>query len=42
MVIIEMADGVQNESKYFALLEALDFSFKYLKKLGAEEKVLIF
>ena len=40
--IIQMADSVQNESKYYALLDALEYSFDHLKKLGAEEKVLIF
>ena len=40
--IIQMADSVQNESKYYALLDALEYSFEHLKQLGAEEKVLIF
>lgn len=40
--IIAIADCVQNESKYFALVDALEYSFAHLKELGAEEKVLIF
>lgn len=40
--IISMAGSVQDESKYSALLDALDYSFNHLKELGAEEKVLIF
>jgi len=40
--IINLARGVTKESKYDALKDALEFSFTHLKKLGAEEKVLIF
>lgn len=40
--IIELAESVNEESKYSALLQSLKYSFAHLKKIGAEEKVLIF
>lgn len=40
--IIALADSVVDESKYAALLNALQYSFSHLRELGAEEKVLIF
>lgn len=40
--IISLADSVKDESKFAALIDALDYSFIHLKNLGAEEKVLIF
>ena len=40
--IIELADSVTDESKYGALINALQYSFLHLAELGAEEKVLIF
>lgn len=40
--IIELADSVIDESKYKALVNALQYSFSHLAEMGAEEKVLIF
>lgn len=40
--IINKSKLLKKESKYYALLESLNFSFDYLKKLGANEKVIIF
>ena len=40
--IIEMAKKVQVESKYLALRDAIGYGFDFLKKLNANEKILIF
>ena len=40
--IINLAQSIKVESKYIALKEALDYSFKHLRKLSANEKVIIF
>lgn len=40
--IIEKATSSKNESKYYALLDSLEYSFNWLKSIGAEEKVIIF
>lgn len=40
--IIYKAQRIQKDSKYYALVDALTYSFKYLKELEAEEKVIIF
>lgn len=40
--IIKIAGNVSEESKFIALIDALNFSFSHLEKLGAEKKVLIF
>ena len=40
--IIQLAQKVKVESKYLALRDAMDYGIKFLKELGANEKVLIF
>ena len=40
--IIDMAKKVQVESKYLALRDAISYGFDFLKKLNANEKILIF
>ena len=40
--MISKANDIKNESKYGALLNSLNYSFKHLKEIGANEKVLIF
>lgn len=40
--IISLANEVNQESKYTALKNALEYAFDHLRALGAEEKVLIF
>jgi len=40
--IIYKAEKIKVESKYVALKDSLQFSFEHLKRLGAEEKVIIF
>lgn len=40
--LISKTKKISKESKYYALLESLKYSFKHLKEIGANEKVLIF
>jgi ERCC4-related helicase len=40
--IIEKAKKVKVESKYLALRDAINYGNKFLKELGAEDKILIF
>lgn len=40
--IIQLAQKVKVESKYLALRDAMGYGIKFLKELGANEKVLIF
>ena len=40
--LINKTKNVNKESKYYALLESLKYSFEQLKEIGANEKVLIF
>lgn len=40
--MISKTNSISRESKYDALLDSLNYSFAHLKKIGAEEKILIF
>lgn len=40
--LLEKTKNISKESKYYALLNSLQYSFESLKRIGANEKVLIF
>ena len=40
--LLDKCSSIEKESKYYSLLEALNYSFQHLKNIGANEKVIIF